>query len=41
MVAGQPVPRGWYSQPWWRPALLFSTMPGVADAYADGGGFGD
>jgi hypothetical protein len=36
-VAGRPVPRGWYSEPWWRPAmvagawgfgsmLLFSTM---------------
>ncbi|HEX3650891.1 MAG TPA: hypothetical protein VHV49_20900 [Pseudonocardiaceae bacterium] len=20
-VAGRPVPRGWYSEPWWRPAL--------------------
>ena len=36
-VAGRPVPQGWYSQPWWQPALvagawglgsvlLFSTM---------------
>ncbi|MDV6012003.1 hypothetical protein [Haloechinothrix sp. LS1_15] len=36
-VAGRPVPEGWYSEPWWRPALvagawgmgsvlLFSTM---------------
>lgn len=36
-VAGRPVPRGWYSEPWWKPALigdawgmgsvlLFSTM---------------
>ncbi|TCP48557.1 hypothetical protein EV191_110115 [Tamaricihabitans halophyticus] len=36
-VAGRPVPQGWYSQPWWKPALvagawgvgsmmLFSTM---------------
>jgi uncharacterized membrane protein YgcG len=36
-VAGRPVPQGWYSEPWWRPALvagawglgsvlLFSTM---------------
>ncbi|WP_024793326.1 hypothetical protein [Tomitella biformata] len=36
-VAGRPVPAGWYSEPWWRPALvagawgvgsmlLFSTM---------------
>jgi hypothetical protein len=22
MVAGRPVPRGWYSEPWWRPALV-------------------
>jgi hypothetical protein len=22
MVAGRPVPRGWYSEPWWRTALL-------------------
>ncbi len=21
LVAGRPVPRGWYSEPWWRPAL--------------------
>ncbi|MDT7614836.1 MAG: hypothetical protein QOF00_2283, partial [Pseudonocardiales bacterium] len=21
-VAGRPVPRGWYSEPWWRPALI-------------------
>lgn len=21
-VAGKPVPRGWYSEPWWRPALV-------------------
>lgn len=21
MVAGRPVPRGWYSEPWWQPAL--------------------
>jgi len=38
-VAGRPVPQGWYSEPWWRPALvggawglgsvlLFSTMFG-------------
>jgi hypothetical protein len=36
-VAGRPVPQGWYSEPWWKPALvagawglgsmlLFSTM---------------
>jgi hypothetical protein len=22
MVAGRPVPRDWYSEPWWRPALV-------------------
>lgn len=22
LVAGRPVPRGWYSEPWWRPALM-------------------
>jgi hypothetical protein len=22
VVAGRPVPRGWYSEPWWRPALV-------------------
>ncbi len=22
MVAGRPVPQGWYSEPWWRPALV-------------------
>ncbi|MEV0250484.1 DUF1542 domain-containing protein [Nocardia sp. NPDC050712] len=22
LVAGRPVPGGWYSEPWWRPALL-------------------
>ncbi|MTD13407.1 hypothetical protein GIS00_05545 [Nakamurella sp. YIM 132087] len=22
MVAGKPVPRGWYSEPWWKPALV-------------------
>lgn len=21
-VAGRPVPAGWYSEPWWRPALV-------------------
>lgn len=21
-VAGRPVPRGWYSEPWWKPALV-------------------
>ena len=22
MVSGRPVPRGWYSEPWWRSALI-------------------
>jgi uncharacterized membrane protein YgcG len=22
MVAGRPVPQGWYSEPWWKPALI-------------------
>ncbi len=22
VIAGRPVPRGWYSEPWWRPALI-------------------
>lgn len=22
VVAGRPVPQGWYSQPWWKPALV-------------------
>nr|WP_281361956.1 hypothetical protein [Nakamurella aerolata] len=30
MVAGKPVPRGWYSEPWWKPAL-------VAGAWGVGG----
>lgn len=25
MVAGRPVPRGWYSEPWWKPALVAGT----------------
>ncbi|CAM00675.1 hypothetical protein A8924_1749 [Saccharopolyspora erythraea NRRL 2338] len=24
-VAGRPVPEGWYSEPWWRPAMLAGT----------------
>ncbi|MFC9892578.1 DUF1542 domain-containing protein [Nocardia sp. NPDC127579] len=27
LVAGRPVPTGWYSEPWWRPALLTGTWP--------------
>ena len=22
VIAGRPVPRGWYSEPWWKPALV-------------------
>lgn len=28
MVAGRPVPRGWYSEPWWRPALVTGAWVG-------------
>jgi uncharacterized membrane protein YgcG len=31
MVAGRPVPQGWYSEPWWRPALLAGAW-GVGSA---------
>ena len=31
MVAGRPVPRGWYSEPWWRPALVAGAW-GVGSA---------
>ncbi|QUH00961.1 hypothetical protein HUO13_09125 [Saccharopolyspora erythraea] len=24
-VAGRPVPEGWYSEPWWKPAMLAGT----------------
>ena len=30
-VAGRPVPRGWYSEPWWRPALVAGAW-GVGSA---------
>jgi uncharacterized membrane protein YgcG len=46
VIAGRPVPRGWYSEPWWRTALvagawgLGSVL--VFDALFDGfDGFGD
>ncbi|WP_246633316.1 hypothetical protein [Pseudonocardia nigra] len=52
MVAGRPVPRGWYSEPWWRPALvagawgvgsmlLFSAMFSGMSGVAYAEGFGD
>ncbi|RJQ74554.1 hypothetical protein D5S17_22450 [Pseudonocardiaceae bacterium YIM PH 21723] len=50
MVAGRPVPQGWYSEPWWKPALVAGAW-GVGsyllmDAmfsgmHGVGGGFGD
>lgn len=51
-VAGRPVPRGWYSEPWWRPALvagawgvgsalLFSSMFGGMAGSAYQDGFAD
>jgi hypothetical protein len=30
-VAGRPVPQGWYSEPWWRPALVAGAW-GVGSA---------
>lgn len=51
-VAGRPVPQGWYSEPWWRPALvagawgvgsalLFSTMFTGMSGVAYADGFHD
>lgn len=51
-VAGRPVPRGWYSEPWWKPALvagawglgsmlLFSTMFSGMSGVAYADGFSD
>ena len=31
VVAGRPVPRGWYSEPWWKPALVAGAW-GVGSA---------
>ncbi|MFQ6272119.1 hypothetical protein ACLLO4_37420 [Kutzneria viridogrisea] len=31
MVAGRPVPQGWYSEPWWKPALVAGAW-GVGSA---------
>ena len=52
IVAGRPVPRGWYSEPWWKPALvagawgvgsalLFSAMFSGMSGAAYADGFGD
>ena len=52
MVAGRPVPRGWYSEPWWRPALvggawgagsalLFTSMFSGMSGVAYADGFAD
>lgn len=51
-VAGRPVPRGWYSEPWWKPALvagawgvgsalLFTSLLGGMSGAAYAGGFSD
>jgi hypothetical protein len=52
MVAGRPVPQGWYSEPWWKPALvagawgvgsmlLFSAMFSGMSGVAYADGFQD
>lgn len=38
-VAGRPVPRGWYSTPWWKPALVGGAW-GLGAAAVFGGLFG-
>jgi hypothetical protein len=51
-VAGRPVPQGWYSEPWWRSALiggawgvgsalLFSSMFSGMSGVAYADGYGD
>lgn len=51
-VAGRPVPRGWYSEPWWKPALvagawgvgsalLFTSLFSGMSGAAYAGGFSD
>ena len=51
-VAGRPVPQGWYSEPFWKTALvggawgigsalLFSSLFGGMSGIGSGGGFGD
>ena len=37
-VAGRPVPRGWYSEPWWKPALVAGAW-GVGSALLFGAMF--
>jgi len=52
VVAGRPVPQGWYSEPWWKPALvagawglgsalLFSAMFSGMSGVAYADGFAD
>jgi hypothetical protein len=52
VVAGRPVPRGWYSEPFWKPALiggawgigsalLFGSLFGGMAGVGWGGGWGD
>ncbi|QYN34194.1 hypothetical protein K1T35_38150 [Pseudonocardia sp. DSM 110487] len=52
VVAGRPVPQGWYSEPWWKPALvagawgigsvlLFSAMFSGMSGVAYSDGFAD
>ncbi|HEY0637288.1 MAG TPA: hypothetical protein VGD67_06550 [Pseudonocardiaceae bacterium] len=38
-VAGRPVPRGWYSEPWWKPALVAGAW-GVGSVLLFGAMFG-
>ncbi|WP_344878689.1 hypothetical protein [Allokutzneria multivorans] len=38
MVAGRPVPQGWYSEPWWKPALVAGAW-GVGTALLFGAMF--
>ena len=38
VVAGKPVPQGWYSEPWWRPALVAGAW-GVGSALLFGAMF--
>ncbi|MFB9909332.1 hypothetical protein [Allokutzneria oryzae] len=38
MVAGRPVPQGWYSEPWWKPALVAGAW-GVGSALLFGAMF--
>lgn len=38
-VAGRPVPQGWYSEPWWRPALIGGAW-GLGSVFLFGAMFG-